>query len=817
MTFTMSSLVQDLRYALRTLGRAPVFTAIALVTLAVGTGANVTVFSFVNALLFKPSPGVVDPDSLIAVYTSDFSSGPYGGSSYPDFVSLQQQASAFGDMAGESGGDIAALRSRNTVVRVRLAAVTGTYFGLLGLRPALGRLIATSDTNGSAPPVAVIGNDLWRRAFASDAGVVGSSVVLNGTAVTIVGVAPAGFRGLELGRAADVWMPDIPPPASPKSRGNRGMSIVARLRPGVSLSEAQTQLSRIAAQLASAYPETNLGILSDPKTPRPMTAIRQTRMPPEFRPQIATISAILMSAVGLVLLIACANLAALVISRATTRTREIAIRLALGASRARVLRQLVTESVVLALAGGALGLLFSLWTADVLPGFFPPEQSAMLEAALDRRTLAFAFALSIVSSILFGLAPALQVVRRSDPSALRGDAGRVSDMVATTRLRRAVVAFQVAAAVVLLVTAALLAQSLANARTADLGFATRDAVVASLELPAADFRAEEGLEYYGAAMDAVRRVPGVVSAGLAAALPLSGRERRRFIPEGYVARPGEDRELNYNVVDVGYFDALRIPLLAGRLFDTHDRANAPAVVIVNDVLANTYFGGAAIGKHVTDSRGKALEVVGVVRGTRHRSPQEAPLPVVFYPLGQSYRSDMSIIAKTAGDPVGLAQPVRAAVAAVDARVPVYRVLTLATHLEEALTVERLTAVLVGTCGAMALLLATIGVYGVIAYSVVRRTREIGVRIALGARPSHVVKLVLGEGLSITLIGLISGLAATSLAVQALSSLLYGISASDPVTFLTVPLIFAVVSIAAALGPSLRAVHVEPAAVLRQDG
>ena len=350
MTFTMSSLVQDLRYALRTLGRAPVFTAIALVTLAVGTGANVTVFSFVNALLFKPAPGVIDPDSLIAVYTSDFSSGPYGGSSYPDFVSLQQQASAFGDMAGESGGDIAALQSRNTVERVRLAAVTGTYFGLLGLRPALGRLIATSDTNASAPPVAVIGNDLWRRAFASDAGVVGSSVVLNGTAFTIVGVAPAGFRGLELGRAADVWMPDIPPPASPKSRGNRGMSIVARLRPGVSLSEAQTQLSGIAAQLASAYPETNLGILSDPKTPRPMTAIRQTRMPPEFRPQIATISAILMSAVGLVLLIACANLAALVISRATTRTREIAIRLALGASRARVLRQLVTESVVLALA-----------------------------------------------------------------------------------------------------------------------------------------------------------------------------------------------------------------------------------------------------------------------------------------------------------------------------------------------------------------------------------------------------------------------------------------------------------------------------------
>jgi predicted permease len=813
----MTSLVQDLRYALRTLGRAPVFTAIALVTLAVGTGANVTVFSFVNALLFRPAPGVTDPGSLVGIYTSDFSSGPYGSSSYPDFESLRKQATVFRDIAAESSTDAAALRMRGSVERVRLTSVTGTYFGLLGLRPALGRLIGTADTAPAAPPIAVIGNDLWRRAFASDPGVIGSSVMLNGAPFTIMGVAPAGFRGLDLARAVDVWIPDIPPPPSPKGRGNRGLAVVARLRPGVSLVEAQTQLTGIASQLARAYPETNLGILSDPKSPRPIVVIPQTRMPPEFRSQIATISAILMSAVGLVLLIACANLAALVISRATTRTREIAIRLALGASRLRVLRQLVTESVVLALAGGALGLLFSLWTADVLPGFFPPEQSSMLEAALDGRTLAFALAISIASSILFGLAPALQAVRRSDPSALRGDSGRVSDAVATTRLRRAVVAFQVAAAVVLLVTAALLVQSLANVRSADLGFGTREAVVASLEPPPSDFKPEEGLEYYGAAIGAVRRVPGVVSAGLATALPLSGRERRRFLAEGYVPRPNEDRELNYNVVDVGYFDALRIQLLAGRVFDAHDRADAPLVVVVNDVLANSYFSGNAIGKHLTDSRGKVLVVVGVVRGTRHRSPQEAPVPVVFSPLAQDYRPDVSLIARTAGDPAGLVRPVRTALAGVDGRVPVYRVLTLATHLEEALTVERMTAVLVGTCGAMALLLATIGVYGVLAYAVVRRTREIGLRIALGARPSHVVKMVLGEGLSITLIGLISGLAATSLAVQALSSMLYGISASDPVTFLTVPLIFAIVSIAAALGPSLRAVHVEPATVLRQDG
>jgi putative ABC transport system permease protein len=813
----MTSLGHDLRYALRTLGRAPVFTAIALITLAVGTGANVTVFSFVNAMLFKPAPGVSDAGSLVSIYTSDYSSGPYGESSYPDFQSLQEQATVFSDMAAAGGGDIAALRTRRSVERVRATAVSGTYFSLLGLRPALGRLISPADTMAAAAPVAVIGQDLWRGAFGSDPAVVGAAVVLNGSPFTVVGVAPAGFRGLDLGSALDVWTPYVAPPASPKARGNRGLAIVARLKPGRSLSEAQTQLSGIAAQLARAYPETNLGILADPKSPRPIIAISHSRMPPGFRPQIAMIAAILMAAVGLVLLIACANIAALLISRATARTREIAIRLALGAGRWRVLRQLVTESVVLAIAGGALGLLFSLWTADVLPGFFPPEQASMLDATLDGRTLSFAIAIASVSSIMFGLAPAWQAVRRSTTSLLRGDAGRVSDSVSTTRLRRAVVAFQVAAAVVLLVTAALLVQSLANARSADLGFTTRDAIVASVELPSEDFTPEQGLAYYDSAIEAVRGVPGVVSAGLATALPLTGRERRAFRAEGYEPRPGEDRELNYNVVDTGYFDALRVPLLVGRAFDNRDRAGAAPVAIVNDVLANTYFGGQAVGKHLTDSRRNVLEIVGVVRGTRHRSPQESPLPVVFYPLAQSYRTDMSFLVKTAGDPLPVVRAVRSAIGSVDNRVPVYRVLTLATHLEEALTVERMTAVLVGTCGAMALLLATIGVYGVIAYSVVRRTREIGVRIALGARPAHVVKLVLGEGLTVTLVGLICGLAATSLAVQALSSMLYGISASDPVTYLSIPLIFAIVAIAAALGPSLRAVRVDPAAVLRQDG
>ena len=481
------------------------------------------------------------------------------------------------------------------------------------------------------------------------------------------------------------------------------------------------------------------------------------------------------------------------------------------------LRQLATESLVLALFGGALGLLFALWTADVLPNFFPPEQAEMLGGGLDGRTLAFAFAVSCVSSVIFGLAPSLQAVRRPGGPTLRGDAGRVSETPSGSRLRRGVVIFQVAAAVVLLVTAGLLVQSLANARTADLGFRTRDAVVASVELPGIDFTPERGREYYAAALDAVRGVPGVVSAGVASALPLSGRERRGFRPEGYTPRQGEDRELNYNIVDAAYFDTLQIPLLAGRGFDRRDRAGAPPVAIVNDVLANAYFAGDAIGKHISDSSGTILEIIGVVRASRHRSVQEPPVPVVFYPLGQSYRPDLSLVARTGGDPIALTETIRATLAAVDGRVPVFRVMTLASHLDEALTIERLTAVLVGACGGMALLLATIGVYGVIAVlGGPTDARDWRAHRTRGASvPRHPAGARRGRERHRRRADLRSG--GHQPVVQALRSMLYGISPSDPATLLSVPLIFAAIAVAAALGPSLRAVRVDPAAVLRQDG
>jgi putative ABC transport system permease protein len=812
----MDALLHDLRYAFRTLARTPTFTSIALLTLAIGTGANVTVFTFVSALLLRPAPAVSDPHSLISIFTSDYSSGPYGDTSYPDFLSLQRDATAFRGMAAEQSGAIAIVRTADAVERIRMSTVSGRYFEVLGLRAAVGRLITEADTAPAAPPVVVLGHDLWQRTFRSDPAIVGSVITVGGRACTIVGVAGERFHGLELGLGYELWAPLIPPPDSPSARQDRGLSVIARLREGVSLREAQSQVSTIAARLARDYPETNLGTLDAPTQPRPMLALRHTRLAPEFRGQVEMISAVILSAVGLVLIIACANVASLLLSRATARTREMAIRLALGASPWRVVRQLITESVLLGLGSGALGLLLSLWTADLLPSFFPSEQARLLDTSVDVRTFVFAAAVSLLSSILFGLAPALQAVQPLATASLRGESGRLSDGRAPRHLRRALVAGQVAVAVVLLVSAALLVRSLSNQLNADLGFGTRQAVLAFVDLPHSDFTTEQRRQYFQAALERIRHMPSVVSASFTRSLPLSGRERRGFRVEGYTAKPGEDRELNVNVVDEQYFRTMQIPILAGREFDSRDRPAGVAVAVVNDALADRYFGGRALGKRLTDSSGKVLEIVGVVRSSRHRSMQEGPLPVVYYPLSQSDSARMTLIARTSGNPLSMIEPVRQQLIAVNRGVPVYRSQTMASHLSEVVAADRLTAALVGICGAMALLLAAIGVYGVIAYSVVRRTREIGVRVALGARPTHIIRLVLAEGLSITAVGIVLGLGVTFAAARGLASMLYGVSSSDVATYATVPALLAAVAVLAALGPARRALNVEPVAVLRQE-
>ena len=814
----MDVFLQDLRYALRMIVKSPGITAIALVTIGVATGANATVFGFVSALLLRPAPGVADPASLVAVYTSDFSSGPYGGSSYPDYLSVKAEVAALAQTAAQDTNPAGVVQIGDRVERVAIAAVTGEYFDLLDVRPALGRGLTAADADPAAPPAAVIAQGFWMRTFGADPGIVGGTLTTNGRQYTVVGILPEPFVGLDLGAAVQVWTPFEAPATSPLSRGDRGLAIVGRLREGASLREAQAQVSALAERLAIAYPETNRGTLQAPDAARPMFVLPHSRLPPEFRPMIAAIGAVLMGAVGLVLVIACANVAGLLVSRAIARDREMAVRLALGAGRWRLIRQLLTESLLLGIGAGVCGLLLAMWTADVLPSYFPADQAQMLDTSVDVRTVAFIAAISVASSLLFGMAPALQASGSSSALSLRASGGQGgSNGRRGARLRRMLVAGQVAAAVVLLVSSGLLVRSLANALGSDLGFGTRDGVVLTMQL-ADTTPAAQGQQYYATVLERARGLAGVRAAGLARNLPLSRSSRRMFKVQGYEPRLNEDMELVINVVSEGYFEAMQIPLRAGRAFDSRDASGAAPVVIVNDMLAARFFAGDALGKHVTEWSGRALEIVGVVQSHKYVTAQEPPVATVYYPLPQEHRPSMTLVARVAGNPRAMVDAVRRAVAAVDAKVPVYRAMTLGAHLDEAIAADRLTASLVTVCGGMALLLAMLGVYGVIAYAVVRRAREIGIRVALGARPRDVIGLILREGLSVTLIGMALGLVAAVAAARGLEALtpLYGVGTIDPLTYAAVPALLIAVALLAALPPTQRALRLDPNIVLRQE-
>jgi predicted permease len=807
----MDKLLQDLRYAVRSFAKAPGFTALALLTIAIGIGINTTVFSFVNALLLRHTPAVADPGSLVSVFTSDFSSGPYGSSSYPDYVSIKSEATAFRGLAAFVQGPMASLRIGSNLERARTMSVSGEFFELLGLQPAAGRMIAGPDADGPAP-VAVIGYGLWQRAFAGASTAVGAEITMDGKAMTIVGVAPERFDGLNLGTLIEIWTP-LARRDNPNERGNRSFSMVGRLQQGASIQQAQAQLDAIAARLAQSYPDSNLGTLAQPTAPRPMVVVPHSRLHPRFRTEAAMIGAILTVAVALVLLVACANVAGLLLSRATSRAREIAVRLAVGASRGRILRQMLTESVVLGGAGGAVGLLFSLWTADALPSFLPAEQARMLDAGVDWTVIIFTTAIALLSGLVFGLAPAFHGLRSSAAGALRNDAGRAGDSQRTTAARNVLVVAQVALASVLLVSAALLARSLINAANADLGFSTRNAAVLSIELPST-MNGSRGLAYYETLLSTIASIPGVEIATIARIIPIAGGSRRMFSVPGYVPAAGEDMELHINTVQRDYFATMGIVPIHGRVFDASDSPTAP-VVVVNDVFADRYYGGKAVGRRIRSSN-TDLEIIGVVPVHRRNGLQDERAPVVFHQLGRDFMSRAFLVAKTAAAPRPLMDTIRRQAVSLDDSVAIFRLVTLEDHLEETISLNRLIVSLVLTCGALAFALAVVGVYGIVAYAVARRTREIGVRVALGATPGQVLGLLLREGVRVIAIGVAVGVLAALTSTRLLQTLLYGISATDASTFLLVPAAVAAAAVVASCVPAARALRISPVAALRHE-
>lgn len=711
----MQNFIQDVRYGLRMIAKAPGFTVLALLALALGICANTTIFSFINGLVLRPLTGVKDPDRLVAVYTSDYSSGLYGGSSYPDYLDFRNQADAFEDLAAYEDALLNLSSEGDEVERLRGVYITSNYFAILGVNAKLGRTLQPADDTPSASPSIVISDRFWQQHFNSDPNIVGRTVKLNTQSYTVVGVTESSFRGLRLGLPPQFWV-SMPAHASYTSRGrsSRSIQILGRLKPGVTLEQAQTQMTTIGARLAQAYPETNMGTMGRPNEPKPIAVVREGRLRPEGQAGVWRISILLFAVVGLVLLIACANVANLLLARASVRRREIAVRLAVGASRGRLVRQLLTESVLLALMGGVLGLLLTQWTAQSLPAFFPQRAAEGVDFSVDWRVLVFTLAVAALTGLIFGLVPALQSTRPDLVSSLKDDAiGTSNQRFRRLGLRDALVISQLALSLVLLISAALFVRSLRHAVNFDPGFAAENLVTASTDTSAARLSREQGQRFYEQMLERVRNVPGVSGATLSVIVPITGGGQRRVARfDAYQPQPNEDMELNTNVIEPDYFRTMDIPIVRGRAFGPEDRHGGAGVAIVNEELARRYFNGDALGKRVqVESEKGFLEIVGIARTAKYRNLREEPLPFIYLPLAQEYQPDMTVIVRTAGDPAAMVGTLRNEMNEVNNSVPVFSVQIMSELIADQLAIDRMIAVLLSVFGGVALSLAAIGKIG----------------------------------------------------------------------------------------------------------
>jgi putative ABC transport system permease protein len=814
---SMETTLQDLRYAARTLVRNPAFTIVTLVSLSLGIAANTTIFSFVNALLLKP-PAVSDPDRLVEVWEHNTTRGTGIGSnmqlSYPDFEYFRDHTRAFSSMAaftGESPGVVWNREGEGETLRAAL--VSGNYFSILGVRPALGRtFLPDEDRDGGDAAVVVLSHALWVQRFGSDPAILGKVLTLNGHGFTVIGVAPASFTGLMAGFAADLWAPlathaAISPALDLTERHQHWLIGVGELKPGVSRAQAAADLAVLGQQLATMYPGANRQLAP--------SAMAVALIPSPFRGIVGGASGVLMAVVGLVLLIACANAANLLLAKAAGRRREIAIRFALGANRRRVLRQMLTESLLLAVLAGALGLLASLWAAPLLISMKPASLPVFLNVSPDLRVLAFTLLASLVTGIAFGLAPALHQSRVNQVEALKEGSQQAG--ASRSRLRSGLVVAQVTACVVLLVGASLCLRSLMNARSIDPGFEIDRGLTASLNVQTFGYDEPRGREFYKTLLDRVRGLPDVRSAGLADHLPLSQLMRMA----GVVVPGGpEPIGIELAIVTPGYFEAMGIPVLRGRDFNRADNAEAPAVIVINQQMAERYWPGQdAVGQSVvlagSQQQRTRAQVIGVVKTGKYQSLGEDPKPYFYRPLLQEYEPNAQLIVR-AQDPARAAGALREIVRQLDPRMALVGLETLEQHMQLPLFPAQAAGALLGLFGGLALLLAIVGLYGVIAYSVSQRAREIGVRIALGAGRGDVLRLVIAQGLRLTGMGLGIGFIAAVVVSRVLSSVLYGVTPTDPISFGVVAAVFTAVALLASYLPARWAARVDPIRALRSE-
>ena len=818
----MKTLWQDLRYGLRVLSKAPGFAAVAIVSLALGIGLNTAIFSIVNVILIRPVPGIKEQDRIV------WARAPI---SYPDYIDYREQTQSFDGMAAITGTSDFSLVRGGEPELIKGEYVTENYFDVLGIRALKGRTFEKEE--GQTPsPVVVVSEHLWRTRFESDSTIVGREITLNGMGFTVVGIAPPNFIGTEVGLNRELWVPlSMQPVLNPressrsadpvanrfKDRNSHWLAVFARLRPGVSREQAGSELSTVAQHVATTFSGK-----ASPETLRSVQLLQMSGgMDPRDQQEAAPLAGIVMGVVALVLLIACANIASLLVARAAVRRRETAIRQAVGATRLRLVRQWLTESVLLGLAGGAIGLLLALWANQLLISYLQTTPLASLELGLDYRVLAFTLGVSVITGIVFGLAPALQASRLDIVMALKSEHSASRGRSYRSRLRSVFVTAQVALSVVLLIGAGLFIRSLLRANTIDPGFNIDRALTVPLNLGLLRYNETEGTNFYRDLLARVEVQPGVQRASFVrfAQLGFSFAQFQVFVEGRSGQQTGEGINTGFNVVGPNYFKTMGTALLRGRDFTTDDRKGAPGVVVINETLANTLWPGEdAVGKRLslTGPDGPFLEVVGLARDGKYRSLGESPHAYVYQPLLQSYDPKMTLVVRTAGEPQSVASAVREQIRTLDPNLPVADVKSLRDQVDLSLFPSRVAAWTLGGFGALALLLAAIGIYGVVSYSVAQRTREIGVRVALGAKGKDVLRLVLGEGFYVIAIGLVLGLLLSAAATQVIAGFLYGIGATDPLTFAGVPLVLGFVALVASYIPARRATKVHPLEALRYE-
>ena len=814
----MTSVWQDLRYSVRMIAKTPGYAAIAIITLALGIGANTTIFSWINSTLLNPVPGLASPRQVVSLSLGRAGDNPFPFT-YPDVEAMREEQQSFTGITACNTTPMS-LTGKGKPERVWGMLASVNYFDVLGVRPILGRgFLPEEDEKPGGAPVAVISYRLWQTHFGANPGVVGQTLEINQHPYTIVGVTPAVFQGSQTGLRSEIWIP-IMMDAQLLPQGDLlhdhhyfWLFVLGRLKPGVAPEQAQEEMTLRLKGEAKNYPEEHRG--HDSVTVYPLW-----RSPFGANQFLSTLLPMLMTIAGLVLLLACANVANLMLVRAVGRRREIAIRMSMGASRWRLVRQLLVESLVLAMAGGVVALVLTFWTAGTFMKFIPATDFPIsLSIRADRAVLLATILISVLTGVIFGILPALRSSSEAPVAVLKEDTGSTSGGLRKARLASGLVVAQISLSLLLLICAGLFIRSFMSAQQINPGFNSHNVLIASYDLFTAGYSKDSGAEFDRQLVAKLEALPGVQSVALSSRVPLGfGGGSTSVKPEGYVLRPNESMETQVANITPNYFQTMQIPIVKGRDFTLQDTKGSQRVVIVNETFVDRYWPNQeALGKQLnSDLTNEWFTVVGVARNSKVNELNEKPMPFVYLPLCQVYRATMIINARVTGDPLAFGKTVEKTIHELNSDLVVFDITTLELREQIASFGQRIAGTFVGAFGLLALVLAAVGIYGVTAYTTRQRTHEIGIRMALGASKRDILRLVLGHGLRLTLLGLGLGLAVSFALTRYLRSLLLGVASTDALTFSSVAILLCAVALFACFIPARRAMRVDPIVALRYE-